>query len=82
MHLLRVVEGCGLEEFALKARPPNLTTILYDSFISNGTEELVCGKDIAAEYECTPVECYCWTLPSVKTMPEELYLFQTQSNSH
>lgn len=47
------------------------------SFISNGTEELVCGKDIAAEYECTPVECYCWTLPSVKTMPEELYLFQT-----
>ena len=34
MHLLRVVEGCGLEEFALKARPPNLTTILYDVEIS------------------------------------------------
>ena len=44
--------------------------------ISNGTEELVCGKDIAAEYECTPAECYRWTLPSVKAMPE-FFLFQT-----
>lgn len=46
------------------------------SVISDGTEELVCGKDIAAEYECTPAECYRWTLPNVRTIPEGLYIFQ------
>lgn len=37
--------------------------------LKDDTEKLVMGKDISAEYEGTPAECYRWTLPYVRFQP-------------
>lgn len=37
--------------------------------LKNGAKKLICGKDIPAEYEGTPAQCYRWTIPYVKFQP-------------
>ena len=51
------------------------TNILIDymDIIQNGEKSLVCGKDIAAQYEGTPAECYCWMNPNIENDPAVYY---------
>ena len=41
--------------------------------IQNGEKSLVCGEDIAAQYEGTPAECYCWMNPNIENDPAVYY---------